>query len=1109
MTFVALGGAALATFARPSPAGAQILYDTTSYSGGAPGSTPAAIAAFDGLAASPSGYGCKGLSTLDGVNNGGQFGTSNNIAYHEAVVFTVSPAQVGTWSFRWGVDFGLGGTLLLDGVELQSRWTDMWWGGGFTDPTEYLSGSANLTAGTHIIEVFGFEACCDGAGNAQFMPPGGAWQDINTTNLTIAPNVCGAPGVLLTASAAPNPVLDGSQIIYTFFYESTGTASAAGAALTTALPANTTFVSASNSGTYDATAGTVTWSLGALGVGASGNVTLTVSVKTPLADGTPITDTASLTATGATTATATTNTTVSNALLTLGAAIAPNPVAAGAALTVTLTYLNTGSGPAGNATIVDVLPANTTFVSADSGGSYDSAMNRVTFNLGTLAMGASGSVSYVAQVATPLGNGTVLGDMASLAATNNATVTASGTATVASAPTLTLTDVPAPNPAASGGMLEYKLSYGNTGSDAAAGASLAWSVPANVTVQTASNGGTYDSVSNQVVWTIGAIPAGSSGSLTVDLLVASPLANGTTLTDAASLAATNASTVMANTTVTVTSAPTLTLTESGSPNPVAAGTQLTYTLAYGNAGTDTAATAAIAAALPAHTTFVSATGGGAFDSGSGQITFAIGSLSAGATGTVTFTVAVASPLANGTTLTGASSQMTAANASAVTASATVTVSSAPVLTLTETGAPNPVAAGAQLTYTLAYGNTGTDVAPGAAIVAGVPVNTTFVSATGGGTFDGGASQVTFPIGDLAAGGTNTVTFTVAVASPLANGTTLSATASLSASGVSSAPAMAMTTVDSAPTLSLTNTGAPNPVLAGTELTYTLAFANHGTDAAHGAAVSNPLPAGVSFVSASNGGSYDSGTRAVSWTLGDIAAGNTSSVTLVVMVDSTAAAGVLSDTATLSASNGGVEITATAMTMVNASMVDAGTDAGPDAGGAAGASGAAGSTGTGATTGSAGATGSGGSGTSTGSAGATGAGGSGTSTGSAGATGSGGSGTSTGSAGTTGTGGSGTSGSAGAGGGTTTGAGGAAGAKGTGGSSAGAGGAGGAKGAAGAKGTGGTAGGGQAGATGGSSGASEPSSGCGCAIAAPSPAGGLGLLTIVGVLLIGRRRKPRR
>jgi uncharacterized repeat protein (TIGR01451 family)/MYXO-CTERM domain-containing protein len=896
-SLASLLGAALTFVAFSTPARAQILYDTTSYVGGTPGSTAAAIATFDSLAGSTAGYGCNTVTTLDGVNNQNQFsgGSNQNIAYHESATFVVAPSQAGLWSFRWAPDFGLGGTLLADGVELQSRWTDMWGGGVFTDPTQYLAGSADLAAGTHIVEVFGFENCCDGTGNAQFLSPlSSTWQDISAANLTLVPAVCGSPSLLLTGSGSPSPVLDGGQLTFTFFYESAGQSAAANAILSTPIPDNTTFVTASGGGVFDG--GAVTWNLGSLGVGASGTVTLTVQTNVPLADGTTLSDVASLAATGATTATATTNVTVSNALLTLGSAGAPNPVVPGAALTISLSYANTGTSAGGMAALVDLLPANTTFVSASNGGTYDSTSNQVSWNLGLLAMGTSGSVSYVVQVANPLADKTGLSDLATFSASNNAPVTATSSVTVFYEPSLTLTDTPAPNPVAAEGMLVYTLAYANTGPAPASAPTITYALPANVTFQTASDNGIYSTSANTVTWSLGSIAVGASGTVTVTVVVASPIANGTVLTDAASLSTGNAATVLAN--------------------------------------------------------------------------------------------------------------------------ANVTVTSAAVLSLTETGAPNPVAAGTQLVYTLAYGNNGTDTAAAASIVAAVPSNTTFVSATGGGIYASGANQVTFNLGSVAAGIKGTVTFTVQVAAPLANATSLTASSTMSASGVTSAPAMATTSVASAPTLSLTNTGTPNPVLAGSQLTYTLAFANHGTDAAHGATLTNPLPGGSSFISASNGGSYDAGADTVSWSLGDLATGAGGSVTLVVLVGSSTVVGVLSDTATLTATNNATAVPATSMTMVSSPVLP---DAGPDGGTSDAATG--GSSGTGA---------------------------------------------------------------GGAAGGTSADAGGAAG-----GSASGTGGGGGSKGAA------------------GSGGPSNASSGCDCAVAtAPTPTTLFGLGAVVGLLLVGRRKRRR-
>ena len=110
-----------------------------------------------------------------------------------------------------------------------------------------------------------------------------------------------------------------------------------------------------------------------------------------------------------------------------------------------------------------------------------------------------------------------------------------------------------------------------------------------MTFQTANNGGTYDSASNKVIWNLGTILAGSMGGVTATVLVDSPLPNGTQLIDQAALLTSNGGMQMTNITVNVNSVPVLVLSETGAPNPVAAGGQLVYTLAYANGGTDTRA----------------------------------------------------------------------------------------------------------------------------------------------------------------------------------------------------------------------------------------------------------------------------------------------------------------------------------------------------------------------------------------------------------------------------------------------------------------------------------------------------------------------------------------
>ena len=80
-----------------------------------------------------------------------------------------------------------------------------------------------------------------------------------------------------------------------------------------------------------------------------------------------------------------------------------------------------------------------------------------------------------------------------------------------------------------------------------------------------------------------------------------------------------------------------------------------------------------------------------------------------------------------------------------------------------------------------------------------------------------------------------------------------------------------------PVITLTKTG---PALTrANPFTYTLAFANTGTGVANSVTITDPLPAGTTFASASNGGTVAGGV--VTWTLGSLAVGASGSVTVSV------------------------------------------------------------------------------------------------------------------------------------------------------------------------------------------------------------------------------------
>ncbi len=220
--------------------------------------------------------------------------------------------------------------------------------------------------------------------------------------------------------------------------------------------------------------------------------------------------------------------------------------------------------------------------------------------------------------------------------------------------------------------------------------------------------------------------------------------------------------------------------------------------------------------------------------------------------------------------------------------------------------------GQTLTYTLSYANTGGGDATGVEINDAVPARATLASATGIGVFTN--EIVTWNLGTLFHGTSASVSFTVTLDAVFPNGTTpvinsavLSSIelpdviSNVIATVVTAAPNLAVTkalTSNVARTLSnFTNaatlkstenrTGVSESeviasVTQGTDITYTIAYANSGNADATNVVITDPLPPGSVFVSASGGGAVNGGM--VSWNIGMIAAnGGSGSVTLTIRV----------------------------------------------------------------------------------------------------------------------------------------------------------------------------------------------------------------------------------
>lgn len=106
------------------------------------------------------------VASYNSLSHQSLFGGNSNYAFKATINF--SAATAGVWDFRAGVDFGSGGALFLDGVAIDVQSNDMWWGGAYTNPSQYFSATSNLAAGNHVLTMYGFEGCCDGAQQFQY-----------------------------------------------------------------------------------------------------------------------------------------------------------------------------------------------------------------------------------------------------------------------------------------------------------------------------------------------------------------------------------------------------------------------------------------------------------------------------------------------------------------------------------------------------------------------------------------------------------------------------------------------------------------------------------------------------------------------------------------------------------------------------------------------------------------------------------------------------------------------------------------------------------------------------------------------------------------------------
>jgi uncharacterized repeat protein (TIGR01451 family) len=826
--------------------------------------------------------------------------------------------------------------------------------GAFTNGTVSCS-AATVGLGNHVFTLVVNVLAATTSGtvvNNSATVLSNATADPNSGNETgsAATTVATSANMVVAKSDSPDPVNAGSNITYAITIQNAGPSNAAGVTFTDTLPTGTTFVSFTSP---------LGWTCSSPAVGATGTVscsknsdqvagtttpfTLVVKVDPTVAAGTVISNTLTASSTtpdpttGNESATATT-TVATSADLSVTKVDTPDPVLAGNQITYTITVTNAGPSNAASVTFTDTVPAGTTFAFLAAPGAWVCPLPAtgapIVCTHTSLPVGTSVfTIKTVVDPATAAG--TVLTNNVTVAATtsdpNPGNESDNASTTVATSANLSVTKTDSPDPVNAGSNLTYTITVNNAGPSNASTVNLSDTLPGGTTFVSLSTVAGW-SCTTPAVGAAGTVSCSNasmgvgSGVFTLVVNVNASTAAGTVLSNSATVTSTTSDPATGNetgtATTTVATSADVSVTKVDTPDPVTAGTNITYTITVNNAGPSNAAGVALADTVPANTTFVSLSAPGGWScstpavGGTGAISCSNASLAPG-NAVFTLVVAVGAGVADGTVITNTATATTTTsdpNSGNDSGTATTTVGTGSVdLSVTKTDSPDPVTPGANLTYTITVNNAGPSIATSATLSDTLPAGTTFVSLTEAAGWScttpavGAGGTVSCSNGAMNLG-SGVFTLVVNVGASVAPATVLTNTATISSATTEANPGdesgVSTTTVGAGSAdLLLSKTDSPDPVAPGSNIAYQITLTNNGPSNAASATFSDTLPAGTTFVSLSTTGPWTCTTPAVGAT-GTISCSNPSYggvdfFNLVVAVDPSVAPGtVLSNTATL-------------------------------------------------------------------------------------------------------------------------------------------------------------------------------------------------------------------
>jgi uncharacterized repeat protein (TIGR01451 family) len=374
-----------------------------------------------------------------------------------------------------------------------------------------------------------------------------------------------------------------------------------------------------------------------------------------------------------------------------------------------------------------------------------------------------------------------------------------------------------------------------------------------------------------------------------------------------------------------------------SSNPVGMGAPLRFEVTYANTGTATAQDTVVEVQLSEHVILISSSGPTPNPGTSSGInnpapaigdllSWNLGDIQPGTSGTITIDTTVKTPadypagetpIANGTLINTTATLSSANTASAISSSSAVLVGLAANLTLAKTVDDPTLQIGEAAAYALTYANIGNQAATNVTITDAIPANMTYVtgSASAGAVLSGG--QLTWVFPSVGPGETQAVSFTATVDGATPIGTTISNQGFIVSDLIALTPSnLVSSTVVVAPSVTLTVTPEATVVPVGGLIVMTASVTNTGTVPIGNLILQNPLPPGTTFVSADSSAAFGAvgAGGLITWDLGALDPAQTRSVSFILRIDNTVAAGT--DIDNFTTLSGAISDTVTAVTTIS-------------------------------------------------------------------------------------------------------------------------------------------------------------------------------------------------